>query len=139
MQHKEKLPLESSPIYESALLERNRRLWEEIEKDDEKILRLAHRRPEGFNSFLMDMENSLGLYLSEDCIKNRGGQFLQGVEKLLAGLYKKVPAKTQEIVERMIDLILDYYSEEEKEHGPRTLNRILEQAGISRSKDKEIK
>lgn len=132
---KEKIKQEK--VYESALLEHERTLFEAFEKDDENVLRKAHQNPEHWKMVLMDLRNSLEQYLDKDCDKNKQGEFLEKAEDLLAGLYRKLPKELNDIVEDMIERVLDHYSDNKEyyvrkgeEQREQTLRELLDKAGI---------
>lgn len=123
--------------YESAWLEHERTLFEAFEKDDEAILRKMHKNPEHWKMVLIDLRNSLDQYLSEDCDKNKQGEFLEKIQDLLSGLYRKLPKGLNEIVEDMIERILDHYSENKEyyvrkgeEQREQALRELLDKVGI---------
>lgn len=131
--------IKENKVYESALLNHEYNLFE---TDEEKLLLLAYKKPEAFKNILFDLENSLRLYFSEKCDKNKQGEFLEKAEELLSILYGKLPEKLNKVVGEMIELILDHYSEnkdyyaqKKEEQREYALKELLKEAGIKRFAD----
>ncbi|MDA2935844.1 hypothetical protein MYX06_01320 [Patescibacteria group bacterium AH-259-L05] len=129
---KEKIEIPN--VYESALLEHERQLFE---IDEEKFLRKAHQNPEHYKMVLMDLRNSLERYLDKDCRRNKQGEFLEKIEVFLATLYRKLPKELNDKVEDMVEHILDHYSENKEyyarkgeEQREQALRELLDKAGI---------
>ena len=113
-QRQERIP--KREIFESAFSETYRSSFEKFERNDEEMLYLAYRHPEGFKRFLLRLENDVRLYLSKDCVKNKQGQFLEMVKRFVSLAHKKLPGESEKVLERILDLILDLYSNEKKEN-----------------------
>jgi len=104
-------------IFESAFLGKHELMLERLSNDPEGFLYLISTRPDSFNNYLYTLENDLKLYFGPDCVKNQNGRFLKITEEFVSSLYKereRLPEQVQEILERIINLILDYYSPPEK-------------------------